>query len=140
MAHGYPDFEGNKAGLYSISYWAAFEGKEIVLENAGVNQAFGAALNATRTPVAPKTFYITDVSFYAGASNAADADNNQFAALLIFLPFPGTIVLALGGNGGRTEVLERPIRVVATATVTAAIYAYANHDIDMGFTVGGYEI
>lgn len=138
--HDYPDYEGNKSGLYSIGYWAAREGCEIVLQNAGVNQAFGATINATRTPAAGRTFYITDVSFYAVASNAADGDKNQFAALVIFLPFPGTIVLALGGNGGRTEILERPIRVDAGVTVTAMIYAYANHDIDMGFTVGGYEI
>ena len=72
MARGYPDFEGNKVGLYLMPEWAAKEGKEWSKIVVGANKAFGTSANGSYLVPAGKTLYITQASWQSVASAAAD--------------------------------------------------------------------
>lgn len=138
--HDYPDYQGEKAGVYLEPEWAAREGRDRLFTMLALNQTFGMFAGVTYIVPVGRTLYITYISVYCGATNAADADNNQMVHLVIFTPDVLTRAIRLGGNGGFSMVLIQPLVIQAGVFVSPRIYARANHAVDMSFSVGGYEI
>ena len=142
MASGYPDYEGGKAGVYSVAEWAAFEGKEITLNDSAVNVAWNGNETLNNVVAAGKTIYINQACFYCQAFLQADADNNQMCQLQIYRSLPGPVAwyALVTSNGGGQLTFPRPLKFIAGDTLTAIVYNRANHNVNIGMTLTGYEI
>lgn len=140
MPRGYPDYEGGKAGLYGIAEWGAKEGNSVDLYVAGTNKASGTNVYNDYGVAAGKTLYIFHTSFYSYAYSEADRDNNQMC-VLDFLILPDlTSPLTVGGNGGGSVTLDKPIVVTTGKTLRYRVTNTANHNCNMGVGFSGILI
>lgn len=140
MARGYADYEGEKRGLLSEAELAEREGNYVTITGLGADKTFEQSAIALRTVPAGKTLYVTTLTVYCVASNAADADNNQFFEVEVYAPSVATLHLKAGGNGGLVLLLRQPIKVAAAGLFTVYAFSYANHNVDLYITARGYEI
>ena len=136
----YPDFEGGKVRLLTERQWAEFEGLAVTIANSGGAKTFGQSVVATRLVDADKTLYLTSVAIVIVATNAADADNNQFGYMDIRSPDVVTWHGKAGFNGGIYIELDQPIKVAGGKDVYIYGFSYANHDVDIAVFARGYEI
>ena len=142
MARGYPDFEGGKAGTYSIDEWAASEGYDQNLYTTANNIAINGNTNLTYLVPAGRTLYIVSISIFAFGFNDADKDNNQMCSvrLLKTLPLPQELLAGIGGNGGAGIVFRKPVRFTTGQTLTLYGDNRANHAQTIGINALGYEV
>lgn len=138
--HDYPDYQGEKSGLYLEPAWAAFQAEDINLNTGAINMAFGTQVSITRLVPAGRTLYVTDFSFMARASAVADADNNQMCVGILSNISLGINFVTVGGNGGGECHLFKPVVVPAGDLVGAFVYAYANHLMHIAVNLLAYEI
>jgi len=141
MAHGYPDFEGDKSGLYLKPEWAAKEGTDKSFYANRIAATFGQAPPAAfyLVPVG-KTLYLNGLSFGVRANLVADADNNQMGSAYIIDTTTGDIYGYVGGNGGGCVVFPKPIVIPGGDVVAYPVVCQANHACDIDVTCWGYEI
>lgn len=138
MPRGYPDFEGDKVGLYLKPEWAAKEGVDKNFYAVGADKAFGAGADGSYVVPAGKTLYITQYSYYNRAVLAADADNNQMCWGYLTDLIIADVVF--GGNGGGGGILKKPWVIIAGATMKWYIKNTANHNCHIGLVINGYEV
>lgn len=138
MARGYPDYEGNKAGVYLKSEWAAREGRSLVLSNSADTIVRGGGISAGMAVPAGKRWVINEVGGSSVSWNAADGELNQMCFLQ--LAVDGVAVLQLGGNGGAYAPLSEPIELTAGQLVGVALQNMANHDSSLFVFAHGYEV
>ena len=138
MARGYPDFEGNKRGMYSPAEWAAKEGDDKNFRVAGLNKTFAQIATAAYAVPAGKTLYIVGMAINSTAVNAADADNNHhvFGGISEGL----TIKSQLGGNGGAGITFSKPHVIAGGTNFNYSVVSGANHNVNMALTAWGYEL
>ena len=142
MARGYPDFEGGKAGLYSIADWTAKEATDKNFFSSALSKTYGQVDEESYTVPAGKTLYITQFYCYAIASNVADGDNNQICGASLYRsnPAPQSTYAHLAGNGGGAVALPKPAVFTAGETMIMAVASYANHTCNIGVGASGYEL
>ena len=138
MARGYPDFEGDKAGLYLKPEWASKEGLRKSLRVTAENKGYGESFSTTYTVPAGKELRINLVTGWALAANAVDADKNQGFEVWIIVSL--VYVLIVAGNFGLAAPLSAPLIFDAGDVLTYSGICYANHDCYLGFTLSGYEV
>lgn len=140
MPRGYPDWEGNKSGLYPKPEWAAFEGRDknfyAVRNNAGINLSVSTAY----TVPAGKTLFITSLSFMAAAAATADRDNNQMCMGWIYDFTLLTTLWSQGGNGGGSTPFNKPFVFTTGTRVIFQCTNHANHNCNLTIAANGYEI
>jgi len=140
MARGYPDFEGDKSGLYLKPEWSAKEARDKNFGLTMANKASGEYVAGSYAVPAGKTLYITGLSFSINGTEAEDRDNNQVGEAVLLL-FAGLLTRAiLGGNGGGGIALSKPIVFEAEDVMYILLYNYANHNCGGYLTLWGYEV
>jgi len=141
MAKGYPDFEGDKSGLYLKPEWAAYEGEDKTFTLVAANKASGAWIFLAYDVPLGKTLYISQCTFYSWAFLAADRDNNQMCRFDIQRLLPGAAFYSrMGGNGGGQAAYTKPLVFEAEERAYFTITNVANHSSNIGFCAVGYEI
>ena len=139
MAHGYPDYEGDKSGLYLKPEWAAKEGTDKNFTySRGQTPWGGFAQNDYAVP-AGKTLYICGMSFYNRSFLAANGDLNQIGVSTIYDVTDLNTLAVLGGNGGGSISFPKPIPIPGGHTVRVYQYNWANHDTAGEVSLWGYE-
>lgn len=137
MAHGYPDFEGDKRGLYLQPAWAAVEGTDKNLTVVGGNVVPGGNITLVYNVPAGKTLYITDLHAASSASTlAADGELNQIIYAVLTSV---TIRFRAGGNGGFAQALSKPTVFVAGSIVAFQIFNVSGHNCSLSGGMMGYE-
>lgn len=127
MARGYPDFEGNKSGLYLKPEWAAFEATDWNVAGG----ALGFAPNVLTVIVFDtvplgRRIYITQFSFGV----AVGTIGNVFG----YLAINGAIRLPFGGAQGCIATVAKPI----VATSLQLIELWALHTVAGNQNVYGH--
>lgn len=140
MARGYPDYEGNKVGLYLIPEWAAKEGTDKSFYGFGTNVAVGDSAVVNYTVPAAKTLYISAAAFAASAYADANADLNQVAWFRIVDTTTGDVFVYIGGNSGGQITFPKPIVIPAAHQVSIRLFNQSNHTLNLRFTAQGYEV
>ncbi len=138
MSRGYPDYEGDKSGLYLIPEWAA---KEAVDKNFTVISGaivFGFTAETTYVIPTGKTLYIVGLSFASVANLAADGDNNQMA--FVDITIDTAYLSFLGGNGGGAEGFAKPMVFTEGTTFKLRVWNRANHTSLIYASCWGYEL
>ena len=142
MARGYPDYEGDKVGVYSIDEWAAREGYDINEYTTVNNIAINGSWDLDYIVPANRELYIVSINIGAFATVDADKDNNQMCHVTLkkILPLPIVVMASRGGNGGAGIVFRKPIRFTAGQTVQLTGHNRANHNQNMSINMQGYEV
>jgi len=140
MARGYPDFEGDKKGLSQEPGWAAFEATDRNFSLISANLAWEDDDTSDYVVPAGSTLYITSLTFAAYASLAADANNNQHAEVCLQNHTTFATHVSLGGNGGNSINLSKPIVIPGGQTFRLYVESKANHTIRIWATAHGYEV
>ena len=140
MAHGYPDWEGGKSGLYLMPEWAAKEATDKNFRGIATDKGYPLGITVAYTVPIGKTLYITNYSFRLVASNVADADKNQIGVAYVFNFTDAIVYSEIGGNGGGSVSLNKPLRFAGGKIANFIANCYANHDCDVVIAANGYEV
>ncbi len=140
MAHGYPDYEGDKQRVYLVPEWAALGAVDKTFVSGDTGKARNDSVVVNYIVPAGKTLYITTLSCYSGASGAADSDLNQMCKIVCGDATTGTNFWTQAGNGGVGAVLSKPGVIPAGHQAQFSVVNLANHNCDIGLSVLGYEV
>jgi len=140
MTHGYPDFEGDKSGLYLKPEWAAKEGINKTFRVVQAACLYGVGPTGAYVVTAGKTLYICGLAFSVNANLAADAELNQIGRAYIMDNTTGVVLADLGGNGGGQVVFAVPFKVPSGHQFLYVVVCEANHACDLRMVAWGYEI
>lgn len=138
MARGYPDFEGDKSGVYLTPEWAAKEGVDKTIVVSKQDAAWGEFGSTTYTVPTAKTLYLNNMSFTIHAENAADYDHSLYG--VAWLVIGATTYATLGGLGGGSVTFPKPVKLVAGEVLGVLVANYSNVDCRLVVTVAGYEV
>jgi hypothetical protein len=136
----YPDFEGDKSGLYLKPEWSAKEATDktfLAAEGSGLF-TFGSQAVVYYDVPADKTLYITQISVFSGAWDAANADKAQHVQGLI--GDNGVWGWYAGGDGGCSQAFSNPIVIKGGHEASFVAINYANHACAVALSAKGYEI
>lgn len=139
MASGYPDYQGDKAAVFTPAEWAAFESRDKSLVATAINKTFGQWVLLSYTVPAGKTLYIVQSSIAILASAAADGDNNQFGYLYLYNFTTGLNLAFEGCNGGATILFPKPETLAAGEVLYVYGVTRANHSVDLWVSATGWE-
>lgn len=140
MAKGYPDFEGEKSGLYLKPEWSAKEGTDknfIANDDALI---FGEGATVTYLVPAGKSLYITQVSTSLVAPLVANSGNNQICRALVYDQTDNVVKWCLGGNGGAGMAFSKPIVIPTGHTVWFTCYNFSANTAWGVVVASGYEV
>jgi hypothetical protein len=140
MAHGYPDFEGDKSGLYLKPEWAAKEATDKNFQAYASNVVWGFGATVSYTVPVGKTLYITELTFRCYSFAMANADLPQHVWAFLINATAGVTPVDIGGNGGGQVVLNKPVVFTAGQLMTLEVWPGANHACNVGITAQGYEV
>jgi len=140
VARGYPDFEGDKSGLYLKPEWAAYEGIDKNFRATGLNKATLTWASFSYDVPAGKTLYICGASMWIRGYAVEDRDNNQIGALDLQNFTTATHLVMVGGNGGCSVVLPKPLVIPGDDKFYGAFFNKSNHSCNIEGTAWGYEI
>ena len=127
-------------GIYIQPEWAGKEGIDKNFYGWDDDLAYEAVIYVAYTVPAGKQLYITALGLACYASVAANADANQMCRGFIYNQSTTTVLFAVGGNGGATIVLPKPIVIESGKTVWFVIANCANHTCDVFISASGYEV
>lgn len=140
MAHGCPDYAGDKSGIYLRPEWAAQEGTDIDKSESAANKAFGEYVEIVYPVPAAKTLYITQYSFGSTANLKASGDLPQHCSFQIEDVTATLFPVRQCADGGGGLSLSKPIRIPGGHTVDVLLINYANHACDLRVAFSGYEV
>lgn len=135
----YPDFEGQKVGIYLIPDWAARLGEDKNIVATDTDKARGEYVVGSYSVPNGSTLYITQVFFTCFATNAVDSDKLQMASFNLFIALTGQQP-TFGGNGGGHATLPKPRVIAGGSTVNVRCTNRANHNCDLEVGFMGYEV
>ena len=140
MAHGYPDFEGDKSKVFTISDWSAIEGIDKSFDESAVNQGWLDSDLIQYAVPAGKTLYIVGAAFAIQPSAAVDFDSFLYVRGLIQAVEIGGGAFQISGLGGCFLPLTRPLVIAGGVTFEAYVVNCSNIDCDIFVSAWGYEI
>lgn len=140
MAHGYPDFEGEKSGLYLIPEWTTVENTDKNFHTYGQNKTAGEGINISYTIPAGKTLYITWAS--GGIISQNQADYDHFMRMWGYIDDDTLSVryVDLVGESGIHLPFPKPIVIPSGHDLFAALYNWSDINAILLLTVVGYEV
>ena len=138
MAHGYPDYEGEKSGLYLKPEWAAKEGTDKNMSATAAAQAPGGFSQLSYTVPNGRTLYVTQFNAAIYAAVVGDAELNQMC--LVSLWIGASQRYQLGANGGGLWVLSKPLTVTETKVLNLFCHNSSAHTCHLYGGMGGYEV
>lgn len=134
------DWQDQYRGVFLKPDWEAKEGRDKTFETALMDQGFNNSSSVSYTVPAGKTLYITDYTFYARATNVADADSPQMCLGHLRNVTDNLSYMLQGGNGGGGGTPVVPIVIPENKEFRATIYVYGNHNMNAGILTRGYEV
>ncbi len=138
MTHGYPDYEGDKSGLYLKPEWAAKEGIDLNLLALGAGKTWGQGVILFQPVLAGQTLFITQVQCAIFADAALDSELNNMCSLSLVV---GVINVAYqGGNGGVSLPLPKPIVIVGVDCFSAGVTDRSNPTCSLVVSAQGYLV
>ncbi len=140
MTAGYPDYEGDKRGLYLQPQWAALRGTDKSFRKSGAALIWGNSVVETYAVPAGKTLYITDIAGAGYASGVGDAELNQIIRVYVAELLGLGIIFDMGGNGGVTHSFAKPIVVRGGYTAQFSVSNFSNHGMIVQVFASGYEV
>ncbi len=138
MARGYPDYEGDKSGLYLKSEWAAMEGLDKNFSATADTIGRGGGISAGGIVGVEKKWIINEVSGSCVSWLAVDGELNQMCFLTVSVA--GVAVFKIGGNGGVYAPFGKPLAVTEGQLFGVALTNMANHDCSLFVSAHGYEV
>ena len=135
-----PDWSPTAVDVVLRPEWAALEGTDWERGAGGDDKAFEDQVGVTYNVPAGRTLYITHVTFACVANLAVSGDLNQMCYCFLNDNTAATNHLRIGGNGGGSVILSKPVVIPAGHQVGAYIVSYANHAVNMGVSAFGYEV
>ena len=127
------------AGVYLQPEWANLQQLDMNFNYPGVNVATGGNANGAYLVPDPRTLFITSMQTYIYAFNAVDRDQHQVFVGEAYTD-SGSFTVQFGGYGGAVLDFTKSLRVDALDTVNFYIRNYANHNVNMGISIQGYQI
>lgn len=127
------------AGIYLQPEWASLQQLDMNFNYPGVNVATGGNANGAYVVPAGRTLFITSIQAYIYGFAAGDRNSNQFFVGEAYTD-SGSFTVQFGGNGGAILDFTKSLRVDALDTVNFYIRNYANHNVNMGISIQGYQI
>lgn len=140
MAHGRPDFSPTAVDVVLRPEWAAKEGTDKTLVLTGGLAGYGTDINLSYAVPAGKTLYITEAGFLFNAQAAADGELNQMGHMLGGDLTTGIYPIIVGGNGGGSIALAKPITIPGGHTFYMLVASRANHACYGAVVMAGYEV
>lgn len=140
MASGYPDFEGQKQKIYLTPEWATLAAKDKLFNGQALAESYKGALTVTYAVPSGKTLYLTFFGFNCMANAVANGDLNQMALARVAVITVQNVLFRFGGNGGNAAIFNTPIEIEGGDALYLQVISYANHDVDLELTAGGYEV
>ena len=138
MDRGYPDYEGDKSGLYLKPEWAAKEGTDKDLYASQILTP-GTGVSITYVVPAGKRLSITQISVSLFAAVVAtDGELNQIVRG--YVTVDGDYKIDIGGNGGAGMSLNKPAIAIAGQTVVGMVENWSNHNTYGSIAINGYEV
>lgn len=138
MASGYPDYEGTKSKLFTVSDWAAVRATDKNFTGTAVNKTRGTGVISAYAVPTGSTLYITGASFDIYSNAAADYDH--FLHGQIGLKSGATYLCRLGGIGGKAISFDKPLVIAGGTNFNIEITTQANVACNLGYSVWGYEL
>lgn len=142
MASGYPDYEGQKSGVYSIADWAVIKGVEKIFGIYSASKGWKEEGEVNYTVPAGKTLYINWVGCWIRAHTDTDYDHFFYFGCSLSEIVDATYIekALFGGIGGGSIVLSTPAVIDAGNQLALVITNHSNLDTDMYAEAIGYEI
>lgn len=138
MARGYPDYEGQKSGLYDSPEWATIVGDEKNWASSGANLTAGQFATFSYTTPAGLTLYFRWAGGMIRAQDPANYDHFLYCSIDIIRA--GSTVLSVGGIGGAQIILPSGFAVDAGVTIQVFITNRGNITCYASIAGWGYEI
>ena len=126
--------------IKSQGEWSPQQNEQKYFTGGGTNKGYGAYFEDQYTVSSGKALYITFVTFSIQASAVANADLNQHGEVRLWRTGQSAYLMYLGGEGGGGQNLETPIKIPGGQTLHIELWSWANHNCDLYYTLGGYEI
>lgn len=140
MARGFPDYEGGKSGLYLKPEWAAKEATDKSFSGSGTNKAAGVGIEALYAVTAGKKLYVVSIGVTSYAYAVANAELNQMVLGFVLNDTLGTILGAIGGNGGAFAQYNKVLVIDGGQTVSLSALNASGHACNLGLSVQAYEV
>jgi len=140
MAHGYPDFEGDKSKVYSGADWSAIEAYDKNFRVLGGNITWGNSTTLDYAVPVGKILYITGLAYGSVASAAADYDHFLYVKGFIRNVTTATVLAEAGGVGGGGITFSKPLVIPGGETVRSTVSNYSNITCNIAVTAWGYEV
>jgi len=136
----YPDYQGEKRGVYTPAEWAAFEGEDITIFGTDAPMDFGESVITTYTVPPGRTLYI--VRYSASVRGFLEADNNRFLYIWFRLrDVTGAIVyVSIPANIGVGDNLAIPVVIPENHQLEMRTWNDGTDNCVLEHLVGGYEI
>jgi len=134
------DIKAQSVAIKIQAEWSVQAGQHKFFRNTGSNVATGIGCEWTYTVPTGKTFYITHFGGSIYGTAAADRDKDQICYMRVKNDTTTTTLAEVGGHGGGGMVLPTPIKIPAGQTVSYGLWNFSNHNCEIFFTLGGYEL
>lgn len=138
--HDYPDYQGEKAGLYLQPEWAALTATDINITRVIAALADAASTFATYNVPAGRTLYITHFGWFLYGVALADRPIPQMGYGRVINNTTAVLLALVGGNGGTFSPLLKPIVVPGNNNARAYVHNESGHICSAGVFFGGYQI
>jgi len=136
----YPDFEGQKSGIYSIADWAAHEGKEKFFEVTDSPVLPWNAMVLDYAVPAGKKLYILGGSWGTFAAAVANYDHFLWIWVNIYDLTTGNKNVMQVSLGGGNIVLKVPAIIPANHTLRLFAQNMSNVGVWLAMNAWGYEL
>ena len=138
--HDYPDYQGEKAGLYPQPGWSAEEGTDINLRAFAAGRTWGQFASVAYAVPAGQTLYLVDFTWESVVVTDTDYDHFLYSTLHVEDLIVPTSFLDRGGVGGGGAHLSKPIVIPALHQVQVRTYNRANLTCNLTVCALGYEV
>lgn len=140
MAKGYPDFEGDKSGVYLRPEWAAKEGTDKNFYGEALNVLSDVQVSMSYLVPSGKTLYMLSYSVVLYAQTRTEGDLNQMVVGTIWGSDIAEARVYIGGNGGASINFPKPLVLSAGVTVYFYLRNVSAHTAGVGLVAMGYEV
>ena len=140
MAHGYPDFEGDKSGLYLKPEWSAREALDKNFYAHNLLAAWAGTAIVTYNVPAGKTLYICGAACLVAPILVADVDKTIRCMFKLEEGIGATYRLQESSFGGNSVTLAKPLVWTGGEQFKATIVSLSAPVVSITINAWGYEV